>query len=136
MAAIGDTDPGFDVFWPDDDRIDAIFWQPGKPQREPGGRFVVHASPEWSERHLEDDPDDVSDALLAAFAEASGVEGKPSHSAVHRWRYARVLDTADEDFGLDTDSGFATCGDWHMGPRIEAAWLSGHRLGEALKAAF
>jgi predicted NAD/FAD-dependent oxidoreductase len=81
---------------------------------------------------LEDEPDEVSERLLAAVKRQRPNLGSPSISMVHRWRYARVLETAPGDFGLDLDQGLATCGDWHMGPRVEAAWLSGHRLGHAI----
>lgn len=115
--------------------IDAIYREDKKPGRAPGSRLVVHADASWSEEHIEDDKGDVEAALLDALGAIDGPLRSPSMTMVHRWRYARVTATAPGDFGLDLDAGFATCGDWHIGPRVEAAWLSGHALGEALRDA-
>lgn len=62
-----------------------------KPGRTGPEAWVLHASAEWSRSHLEDDPDMVERALLAAFADHIGV-GLPAviATSVHRWRYAKV----------------------------------------------
>ncbi|GGY51061.1 NAD(P)/FAD-dependent oxidoreductase [Parvularcula lutaonensis] len=133
MVGFGeDADPGFDASMPEDPVIDAIFRQASKPGREPGGRLVVHATEAWSEAHLEDDPDDVSDALMSALREQVPGLPKAEGTMVHRWRYARVTEAAPGDYGLDLDAGLATCGDWHIAPRVESAWVSGHTLGKRL----
>ena len=48
-----------------------------KPGRGPGETWLLHATPQWSEAHLEDTPEAVSDALLAAFARL-GAEAAPA----------------------------------------------------------
>jgi predicted NAD/FAD-dependent oxidoreductase len=40
-----------------------------------------------------------------------------------------------EAFLLDRGAGVGFCGDWCLGARAEAAWLSGTALGSALAAA-
>ena len=41
-----------------------------------------------------------------------------------------------EPFLADWDTGLACCGDWCLDARIEAAFMSGDRLGEALVARY
>ncbi|NNU17368.1 NAD(P)-binding protein [Parvularcula sp. ZS-1/3] len=129
----GEHDPGFDAHMKSEGPADMLVWQAGRPGREPGSRFVLHGSPSFSRENLEADPDDVSDLLLKELhTMVPGLPRLAELTMVHRWRYARVAEAAPGDFGLDLDDGFATCGDWHIAPRIEAAWLSGHRLGRKL----
>ena len=99
-----------------------------KPGRTGPEAWVLQASPEWSRAHLEDDPDIVERALLAAFADHMGV-GSPAVIAtgVHRWRYAKV-DALDRGAIWNSNIQLGACGDWLLGPRIEAAWLSGQQL--------
>lgn len=126
------ADPGFDALMPEDDVLDAVFLQAGKPGREPGMRIVAHANPYWSEEHLEEPKERVVNALLAALHRHLPGQSTPTHLDAHRWRYARVTQPAEESFGLDRGEGVATCGDWHIAPRVESAWLSGHRLGRRM----
>jgi predicted NAD/FAD-dependent oxidoreductase len=35
-------------------------------------------------------------------------------------------------FQLDAAAGIGTCGDWHLGARVEAAWTSGRLLSAEL----
>ena len=64
-----------------------------KPDRRVDGggeRWVLHASPEWSARHLEASAEDVTAMLLDAFFSATGAPRQaPSFSTAHRWRFAR-----------------------------------------------
>lgn len=106
-----------------------------KPGRAAGERWVVHGHWQWSEAHLEDQPEDAAEALLAAFFEGLGVAPvAPSFLATHRWRYALPVGPLPEDFLYDTTSGVGVCGDWCNGPRVEGAWLSGRALATAILA--
>ncbi|MBE0400170.1 MULTISPECIES: hypothetical protein [Halomonas] len=49
----------------------------------------------------------------------------------HRWRYAELATPCDSEYLYSRD-GLALCGDSFSDGRVEDAWLSGHRLGEAL----
>jgi len=98
--------------------------------------WVVHASPEWSTLHLDADPLWITDTLAAALAEMLGTGLPPVLSASsHRWRYAR---SGSDGAGSiwDGERQLGVCGDWLIGPRIEAAWMSGTalagRIAEAL----
>jgi renalase len=56
----------------------------------------------------------------------------PVYQAAHRWRYARVEVETGPSFLFDRTASIGACGDWLQGPRIESAWLSGHKLGQAM----
>lgn len=113
----------------------------GKPGRgrDGAGRapatWVAHASPGWSRAHLEEDGAAVAPALLAAFADSLGIDlPRPLHLAAHRWRYARVERALGEPCLYDGELGVGACGDWCLGPRLEAAYLSGLALAERVLA--
>lgn len=104
--------------------------RPGRPQG--GDCWVLHATPEWSRRHLEDTADAVAPRLLDRFLTLTGVAETVLHCTAHRWRHALVEQAAGAPFLRDEALGLALCGDWCLGPRIELAFLSGHHLAGAL----
>ena len=53
----------------------------------------------------------------------------------HRWRYARVGAPLGEACLLDRSAGIGLCGDWCLDARVEAAFMSGDRLGAELAGA-
>ena len=99
-----------------------------KPGRADPEAWVLQASGDWSARHIEDDPAVVERALTAAFADATDV-GLPSPvvTSTHRWRYAKS-GRLGQDALWDGGLRLGVCGDWLLGGRVEAAWLSGDRL--------
>jgi len=99
-----------------------------KPGRADPEAWVLQASGDWSARHIEDDPAVVERALTAAFADATDV-GLPSPAVIstHRWRYAKS-GRLGQDALWDGGLRLGVCGDWLLGGRVEAAWLSGDRL--------
>ena len=100
-----------------------------KPGRTGPESWVLHASPEWSERHCEDDGDQVLQRLVAAFASEFGIDlPATAASAIHRWRFAMSPGTGDASL-WNGDKRLGACGDWLLGPRVEYAWLSGRLLG-------
>lgn len=108
-----------------------------KPQRKGGETWVLHAAGDWSAAHLEDPPEEVAEALLGAFAEASGISlslGGIEELWAHRWRYARVAEPLGQPFLFDKHRSIGACGDWCLGPRVEAAFLSGTAMAERLLA--
>jgi len=101
--------------------------KPGRsPQAGGGETWVLHASPEWSEAHIEDSPEAATQALLAAFVGWGG--RRPDACTAHRWRYA---DSLPPPPGLRTwvpDIALGLCGDWLAAGRVEGAWLSGQAV--------
>ncbi len=55
------------------------------------GVLVAQATPEWTAAHLDDAPEAVAAALLAALADALGPLPGILWTDLHRWRYARPL---------------------------------------------
>jgi len=110
--------------------------------------LTLQADEIFSARWLEEpDKNRIISALMAEFAALSGLAlPDAAYMTAHRWRYAKV-DTpvdpvADRLFELASASGYlGMAGDWHpvsadsrpaTGRRAEEAFLSGHRLAEAL----
>jgi renalase len=106
-----------------------------KPGRSGPESWVLQANPDWSKRHLEADPEWVVQTLKKALANRLDIELPASIAAFsHRWRFARS--GADGSGAIwDWERGLGICGDWLIGPRVEAAWLSGSALAEATGAA-
>lgn len=107
----------------------AIAWtacDSSKPGRQITGdqeRWVIHASPAWSEKHLEASADAVASLLDAELMEIFEQKMATVHPP-HRWRYA--LPTAPlADRSLQLGESIWACGDWCGGPRVEGAFLSG-----------
>ena len=101
--------------------------------------LVAHTTSERARAHLEA-PDDAVAPVLAALNRILGPTEKPEWTHAHRWTFAKPVGThGDDAFSLTVRSGrpLGLCGDsWcpSGAPRIESAWLSGHRLGVALAA--
>lgn len=107
-----------------------------KPKRPAGyDTWVLHASPEWSERHLDDPPAAVEAALMGALGDAVGeCLPWPVHLAAHLWRFALPDEPLVASCVMDPDLAIAACGDWCGGPRVEGAVLSGLAAARELLA--
>ena len=103
-----------------------------KPGRSDLEAWVLQGGPVWSERHIEADVDWVTARLTEAFAEKVGLRLPiPIASSTHRWRYARS--GVDGGGALwDGERRLGLCGDWLIGPRVEAAWVSGTLLAQRI----
>lgn len=101
-----------------------------KPGRTGPESWVVQATPDWSRRHIDDDRDEVADALTGALSQRLGV-GLPGRigTAAHLWRFARCADGGTGPI-FDADRRLGLCGDWLIGPRVESAWVSGAALAD------
>ncbi|MFN4244104.1 MAG: NAD(P)/FAD-dependent oxidoreductase [Tepidisphaerales bacterium] len=106
-----------------------------KPQRPPAEAWVLHASAEWSARHLELPADEVAVKLLAAWADLLGGTLPPRRLLrAHRWRFALTTSPAGPPFLTGPSDTLAVCGDWCLGGKIEAAFRSGAALADAWTA--
>ena len=131
--AAGPLGPSWHAARSEHHRIAWLAREASKPGRESIERWTVQASPEWSQRHLEDDEERVKAKLLRAFTEVTGIRAEPGHAQVHRWRYAQTLTPLGQSHLWDARSGIGLCGDWCLGRRVEDAFVSGLEL--ALNAA-
>ncbi len=97
-----------------------------KPGRPGGERWVIHRSVAESARTLEHDAEEVATRSIADLVAALGVDAPEIlHRRAHRWRYARVERALGAPCLFDPDSSIAVAGDGLLGPRVEAAFLSG-----------
>jgi renalase len=87
--------------------------------------LVLHATPTWTQTHLEQSPEAVATLMLEVAQKLLGDWVKPVTMLAHRWRYAKPSITHPETFLAQDNLVF--CGDWcttnHS--RIEAALESG-----------
>lgn len=113
-------------------RIAWLARESSKPGREPIERWTVQASPEWSQRHLEDDAERVTAKLLKAFTEVTGIRAEPPYAVVHRWRHAQTSEPLGETHLWDPKSRIGACGDWCLGHRVEDGFVSGLEMALAI----
>ena len=113
----------------------AIGWaarNSAKPQRSGPEAWVIQAGAEWSADHLEFDRDLAGAELLKMFGGICGFAlPAPLLIETHRWRYAKA-GRLNARCLWDADRRLGACGDWLIGPRVEAAWLSGARLADVI----
>ncbi len=105
-----------------------------KPGRDGTETWLLHATAEWSEAHIEDSADSVAATLLAEFARLGGPA--PAAWTAHRWRYADSAPALDHQCIWDAKRSLGLCGDWLNGGKVEGAWLAGRKLGQRVTTAF
>ena len=113
-------------------RIAWLARESSKPGRSLKERWTVHASAEWSLKHLNDSPARVLAKLHKAFTEVTGIRVQPSHMDVRLWPHARTTTPLGLSFAWDSHEQFGVCGDWCVGMRVEDAFLSGLDLALAI----
>jgi predicted NAD/FAD-dependent oxidoreductase len=113
-------------------RVAWLTRESSKPGRGKIERWTVQASAAWSQEHLEDDAPRVQAKMLRAFSELTGIRAEPSYAEVHRLRYAQTLVPLGAPFQFHAATGLGTCGDWHIGHRVEDAFVSGLELALAV----
>ena len=104
-----------------------------KPQRPSLYALLIQSTNAWAEEHMEADPEGVTQTLLNAASELAGVDlSSATHKVLHRWRYAATPEPAGTPFLLDEAQSLAACGDWCLGSKVEAAFLSANALADRL----
>ena len=114
--------------------IDPVGWiavNSGKPGRDTATSLLIQSNNDWAETHLEDDPTRIQAVLLSAASELVGQDlSGASHVGLHRWRYAATPEPAGVPFLCDEALKLAACGDWCLGSKVEAAFLSADALSK------
>jgi predicted NAD/FAD-dependent oxidoreductase len=126
----------YDAAFVQDSAFSWIARNSSKPGRNPDVEtWILHASADWTQCHLEEPPEAIEERLLGAFWDATGVAAvTPGYVVAHRWRYALPTEPLPDRYLFDGDSNIGACGDWCSGPRVEGAFLSGVALAERLLA--
>lgn len=142
MACLGrEVDLGFDWGECEHSALGRVVREGSKPGRAAVGAWVLHATPAWSRDHLERKPEEIAPELWRVFVELLGEKGvgekaagplTPVYLRGHRWRYAQTTTPAGVDCVTSDDQTLAVCGDYLLGGRIEAAWLSGVAAARAV----
>ncbi|MGF1632389.1 MAG: NAD(P)/FAD-dependent oxidoreductase [Phycisphaerae bacterium] len=108
--------------------------------RTPGAfaeTWVIHANYEFSRENLERSAEQVVTPMLESFTRALGRPTlRPAFALAHRWRYSQPQHPLqlpeDSAYLFDPARHLGLCGDWCLEGRVEAAWTSGHHLGERM----
>lgn len=91
--------------------------------------WVLHASSDWTESHMEASNEDVERQLIQEFWKATGHTPTPLRLRLsHRWRYATPVQSLADNCLFEPTMQIGACGDWCAGPRVEGAFLSGIAL--------
>ena len=92
--------------------------------------LVAHSTSDFAAGHLAD-PEAASVPMVDALRERLQIPTAPAYANVHRWSFARPAQQRDAPYFLA--DGLGLCGDgWHGKSRVEAAYLSGRALGQAI----
>ncbi|MDN5770776.1 MAG: FAD-dependent oxidoreductase [Microlunatus sp.] len=120
----------FDGLFVNDHPVLAWVADDGRRRGDDAPVLVAHSTPGFAAGHL-DDPAAAKHALIRALSEVVGVPA-PTATLIHRWTFARPSGARPQPYAL-TDHQLGLCGDgWAEKPRVEAAFLSGQSLGQAL----
>ena len=97
--------------------------------------LTVHAGPEWSRTHFEDDEAEIVEYLISFTADRLGIDLSSSvvESSLARWRYSWVTNAHPEPFlAASQDPALLFCGDAFGQPKVEGAALSGLSVADYL----
>lgn len=104
-----------------------------RPDRTTKNCWTVHASPAWSEEHLEADPAEVADALIEKLDTLTSASlPQIVHKKAHRWRYAQTDMPLGQPYLSNSDQTLFVGGDWCLGARVECAYESGSAMAQAV----
>ncbi len=131
MAAVSNSAPK--PFMSHAHKTDALAWiaqNSSKPGRNAElTTWVAQASVAWSAAHLEEDAQAIAQHMLPLLCAALGIAATEIlFATAHRWRFARVTKALGKPFLCDDTASLHVGGDWCLGPRVEAAFLSGRAI--------
>ena len=106
-----------------------------KPGRTGSETWLLHACPQWSQAHIDDDPQTVANTLVQTFAQLSGADLSGAQASAHRWRYANTISPLKIGSWWNSVLGLGMCGDWLQDGTVEGAWLSGRDLAQQIEKA-
>lgn len=105
-----------------------------KPGRASGERWVLHATADWSEAHVNEPNEAIADRLVDVFHSVVGLYEQPEIAKVHRWLYSIPINPLSHGYRFDQELGLGICGDWIANGNVESAFESGFELAQTLKA--
>jgi predicted NAD/FAD-dependent oxidoreductase len=125
--------PQWDGLFVENSPVCWVASQRSRPGRPTAPAWILHASPEWSQAHLEEEGERVSLALVKAVRKLSGVQDVATvNTRAHRWRYALAHNPSSEGPLCFSKYRLIVTGDWCCGGNVEGAYLSGLDAAKAL----
>ena len=118
--------------------------KPGRSQGNfnQGDTWVLHASSQWSEAHVDDAKDTVAQKMLEEFTKILQFDDclntsdtaavAPQSYDLHRWLYADCESYLMDVYAFDPEQNIGLCGDWLNNGKVQGAWLSGLKLAHEL----
>ena len=117
------------------DQVVASATPQSNPMRREGQAWVVHATDQWSQAHLELPKPVAASRLLDHLRERLDVPvPATTYCVAHRWRYAQTQHPLGEPALTCADRRVSLCGDWCLGPTVADACRSGTFLAQAIAA--
>jgi hypothetical protein len=100
--------------------------------------WVLHASSQWSEMHVDDDKETIAQQMLAEFLSIIALKDATvpmlQISTLHHWLYADCDGCLNSVYEFDAQHNIGLCGDWLNGGKVQGAWLSGLMLAKQIIA--
>ena len=96
---------------------------------------TVHAGPEWSRSHFEDEEAKVIESMISLAGDQLGADLAPAvdETSLARWRYSWVTEPHPEPCLVASDNPpLLFCGDAFGQPKVEGAALSGLAAADSL----
>lgn len=106
-----------------------------KPGRAQGERWVLHATADWSDAHVNEPREAIVDRLVDVFHSVVGLYEQPEIAKAHRWLYSIPTNPLSAGAWVDPSMHLGVCGDWLGKGNVESAFDSGFELAQTLKAA-
>ncbi|MFO7813684.1 MAG: FAD-dependent oxidoreductase [Pelovirga sp.] len=103
-----------------------------KPGRNNKNVYLLQATAEWSQEHLEEAPERVGAELCKLMIQGICPATPPQLLFAHRWRYAFTKTPLGKDFYWSQGLQMGICGDWFIGRTVEDAWTSAMALAEQI----
>lgn len=105
-----------------------------KPGRPESTSLLCQSSNEWAEAHIEDDPGQVQKTLTEALADLTGlVPNEAEYASLHKWRFAKTEQNAGTACLFDPENRLVAAGDWCLGNRVEASFLSAEAAADKIE---
>jgi predicted NAD/FAD-dependent oxidoreductase len=99
--------------------------------------LTVHAGPEWSRSHFEDDEMEIAESMISRAGGHLGTDLAPAiiETSLARWRYSWVKNPhSDPCLVASDDPPLVFCGDAFGQPKVEGAALSGLAAADHLQS--
>ncbi|WP_126971879.1 FAD-dependent oxidoreductase [Xanthomonas sp. BRIP62411] len=120
------VDPGYDALFVNAGPVRWVARNSSKPGRAGVETWLLHATADWSQAHLDATPEAVIASLLPALA-ALGLP-PPQSCDAYRWTVASTEPALQIGCAWEARPGIGICGDWLAGGKVEGAWQSGVAL--------